>query len=122
MASKMRHAACFLAVVIYSISLPEKANSWTTEGRWSTAQLNCEGTHVKFGVDMNSKIGGGDASPVRNAYMNVNGKTMAAAWIVGASMDSVSTNNRDYNLVVNSSSGNFLESIGARDKKCVWIK
>jgi hypothetical protein len=71
---------------------------------------------------MNSKIGGGDASPVRNAYMNVNGKTMAAAWIVGASMDSVSTNNRDYNLVVNSSSGNFLESIGARDKKCVWIK
>jgi len=105
-----------------SILLCEKAYAWKTEGRWSTAKFNCSGKLVKIGVDMKSRIGGGDASPVRNAYMAVNGKTMEAAWIVGASMDSVETNNRDYTLVTNSSSGTYLQSIGVKDKQCFPIR
>ena len=71
-----------------------------------------------IGIDMNSRIGGGDASPVRNAYMAVNGKIMASAWIVGGSMDTVETNNRDYTLVTNSGVGTYLRSIGVKDRKC----
>ncbi len=95
--------------------------AWTIEGKWSTAQLDCEGSRVEFGVDMNSRIGGGDASPVREAYMYINGKMLPAAWIVGASMDTIETNNRDYTLVVNSTAGNYLRSIGTKNKKCEWI-
>jgi hypothetical protein len=96
--------------------------AWTIEGKWSTAQLDCEGFPVKFGVDMKSRLGGGDESPVRDAYMYINGKMLPAAWIVGASMDTIETNDRDYTIVVNSSAGNHLNSIGAKKKKCVWIK
>jgi hypothetical protein len=91
--------------------------AWTIEGKRSTAQLDSEGSRVRFGVEMNSQIGGGDASPVRDAYMYINGKMMPAAWIVGASMDTIETNNRAYTLVVNSSAGNYLNSIGINKKE-----
>lgn len=110
-----------LVLMLY-ILIPSTALAWQKEGRWSTARFNCSGAIVKIGVDMNSRIGGGDGSPVRNAYMTVNGKTMASAWIVGASMDSVETNNRDYTLVTNSTRGTYLVSIGAKDKKCSPVR
>jgi len=91
---------------------------WVKEGKWSTATLNCSGTLVKIGIDMNSRIGGGDASPVRNAYMVVNGLKMDSVWIVGASMDSVETNNRAFTLITGSSDGNYLQSLGVPNKRC----
>lgn len=109
-------------IFILYILIPSTALAWQKEGKWSTARFNCSSTLVKIGVDMNSRIGGGDASPVRNAYMTINGKTLGAAWIVGGSMDSVETNNRDYTLVTNSSSGTYLQSIGVKNKKCSPIK
>ena len=110
---------CFSVIIALSIVfLPLSAWGWMREGRWSTAQYYCAGTPIKIGVDMSSRIGGGDASPIRSAYMNINGKTMSAVWIVGASMNSIETNNRDYTLVLNSSRGDILHSIGNKDKKC----
>lgn len=109
-----------MLLILFSL-IPSAAQAWDKEGEWSTARFNCSGTAVKIGVDMTSKIGGGDASPVRNAYMTVNGKTMPSVWIVGGSMDSVETNNRDYTLVTNSSVGSYLISIGSNNKKCTPI-
>jgi len=74
---------------------------------------------VEIGVDMRSRIGGGDATPVRSAYMIVDGKRLQSAWVVGASMNSVSTNNRDYNLVLGSAI--HLESVGRSDQNCVAL-
>lgn len=109
-------------VFILYILIPSTALAWQKEGKWNTARFNCSGTLLKIGVDMNSRIGGGDASPVRNAYMTINGKKIASAWIVGASMDMVETNNRDHTLVLNSSNGTCLQSIGIKNKKCSLTK
>lgn len=109
-------------LLILIISTPSAALAWRIEGKWKTARFNCSGTVVKVGVDINSRIGGGDATPVRSAYMTIDGKTLGAAWIVGGSMDSVETNNRDHALVTNSSSGTYLQSIGVKNKICSPIK
>ena len=117
----MRIIKCiFIGLASSCTLLHSSALAWTVEGKWSTAQFNCTGIPVKIGVDMNSRIGGGDASPVRNAYMNVNGRTMGAAWMVGASMNSIETNNRDYALVMGNST--HLRSIGEKNKNCIPVK
>jgi hypothetical protein len=112
---------CFLAAVIYSISLPEKANSWTTEGRWSTLKFNCLGNIVKIGVDMNSRIGGGDASPIRKAYINSNGNMSQATWHVGASMNSIKETGEGGLKLTLGNNGTFLESEFAPPRKCKQI-
>ena len=93
-------------------------NAWELQGKWSTAIFNCQGTSVEIGVDMNSQIGGGGAAPVRPAYMVIEGKNNASVWIVGASMNTVSTNNRNHELIL----GNrniYLDSIGRKKISCV---
>jgi len=97
--------------------IPPPVNAWELKGKWSTAVFNCQGTSVEIGVDMDSRIGGGDAAPVRTAYMIIEGKTLESAWIVGASMNTVSTNNRDHELTL----GNrniYLDSIGHKKRAC----
>ena len=117
----MRITKClFIGLASSCTLLHSSVLAWTAEGKWSTAQFNCNGIPVKIGVDMNSRIGGGDASPVRNAYMNVNGRTMGAAWMMGASMNSIETNNRDYELVLGK--GTYLRSIGNKNKNCIPAK
>lgn len=110
-----------MLLILFSL-IPSAAQAWDKEGKWSTTRFNCSGSLMKIGVDMTSRTGGGDASPVRNAYMTVNGKTMPSVWIVGGSMDSVETNTRDYTLVTNSSVGSYLMSIGSKEKKCKSIQ
>ena len=104
----------FLMGTLFTTSV----NAWELQGKWSTAVFNCQGTSVQIGVDMNSKIGGGDAAPVRPAYMVIEGKKNPSVWIVGASMNTISTNNRNHELIL----GNrniYLDSIGRKKRTCV---
>lgn len=118
MSSRKKYAVCFLAMMIWSISLPQKANGWTTEGRWSTLKFNCLGNIVKIGVDMKSRIGGGEASPIRRAYLNINGNTSEATWHVGASMNSVKETGEGSLMLRLGNNGTFLESEFAPPRKC----
>jgi hypothetical protein len=68
---------------------------------------------------MKSRIGGGDAAPIRSAYIIVDGNKLHAAWIIGSSMNTVSSNNREYELVLGGSS--YLESLGRIDRACALL-
>ena len=98
--------------------IPTTVNAWQIKGKWSTAVFNCQGTSVKIGVDMNSRVGGGDASPVRTAYMTIGGSKLDSVWIVGASMNTLSTNNRNHELVLGNTNV-YLNSIGYKKRVCV---
>ena len=100
---------------------PDEANAWVIKGKWSTAKFNCQGTEVEVGVDMKSRIGGGDAAPVRTAYLAIGGQKYESVWIVGASMNTVSTNNRDYDLVLGNRSL-YLKAIGRKNRSCVNLQ
>ena len=105
-------------VVISPMFCPLAARAWTVEGKWSTASFNCQGTDIQIGVDMNSKIGGGDAAPVRVAYMLMEGERLDSVWIVGASMNTLSTNNRNHEMVLGNNAI-YLNSIGQSRKDCI---
>ena len=115
-----RKIAYLLFPLLINIVIPNSASAWVVKGKWSTAIFNCQGIRVEIGVDMSSKIGGGDAAPVRPAYMVIRGKKLDSAWIVGASMNSVSTNNRDHSLILGNKSI-YLESIGSKSMSCINI-
>ncbi len=110
----MRRSMLLSAFIL--ASFPQEASAWIINGKWSTAYFNCQGTQVEIGVDMKSRVGGGDAAPVRSAYLLVGGQKFDSVWIVGASMNSVSANNRDYTLLLGNSI--YLESIGEDNKEC----
>jgi hypothetical protein len=109
----------FVISILIASFFPQGANAWVVKGKWSTAKFNCQGTLVEIGVDMKSRIGGGNAAPVRSAYMIVDDKKLDAAWMVGASMNTVSTNNREHELVLGSSI--YLESLGRNNRTCVAL-
>lgn len=107
-----------LAMTICSIFLPEKAHAWLIEGRWSTAKFDCLGNLVKIGVDMNSRIGGGDAAPVRKAYIYINGNMSQATWNVGASVNTIVEKGEGSLKLSLANSGTFLETDFAPRLKC----
>ena len=92
--------------------------AWELKGKWSTAGFDCQGAFVEISVDMNSRIGGGDASPVRPAYMVIEGKNLDSVWIVGASMNTVITNNRNHELILGNSNM-YLDSHNQKRRTCV---
>ena len=105
------------AILLTLACFAQGANAWVVKGKWNTAKFYCQDAQVEIGVDMKSRIGGGDASPIRSAYMVVGGKKYDSVWIVGSSMNTVSANNRDYALILGKSI--YLESIGRKDRSCV---
>lgn len=115
-----RKVTYLLLPLLINTFTPNSASAWIVKGKWSTAKFDCQGTKVEIGVDMSSKIGGGDAAPVRSAYMVIRGKKLDSAWMVGASMNSISTNNRDHYLVLGNKSI-YLESIGSKRINCINI-
>ena len=109
----------FVISILIASFFTQGANAWIVKGKWSTAKFNCQGALVEIGVDMKSRIGGGEAAPIRSAYMIVDGKKLDAAWIVGSSMNTVSTNNREHELVLGST--NYLESLGRKNRACAEL-
>ena len=117
-AMKILSSIASALVVIPPMLCPLAVRAWTIEGKWSTASFNCQDTDVQIGVDMNSKIGGGDAAPVRVAYMLIEGERLDSVWIVGASMNTLSSNNRNHEMIFG---GNdvYLKSIGQSRRDCI---
>ena len=107
------------AILLILACFTQGANAWVVKGKWNTAKFSCQDAQVEIGVDMKSRIGGGDAAPVRSAYLVVDGQKLDSAWIVGSSMNSVSTNNRDYELILGKSI--YLNSIGRKSRNCVAL-
>ena len=112
-----RAIAFLVFPLLINVLTPNVSNAWTVKGKWSTANFNCRGTNVEIGVDMKSRIGGGDAAPVRPAYMVIGQKKLDSVWIVGASMNSVSTNNRNFELVLGNK-GVFLDTPNRKNISC----
>lgn len=108
------------AILLILACFTQAANAWVVKGKWNTAQFHCQDAQVEIGVDMKSRIGGGDASPIRSAYMIVGGQKYDSVWIVGSSMNTVSTNNRDFSLILGNG-GLYLESIGRKNRNCVAL-
>ena len=98
--------------------LPLAVNAWELKGKWSTAVFNCQGSSVAISVEMNSRIGGSDAAPVRPAYLIIDGNRFDSVWIVGATMNTVSSNNRSHELVLGNS-GIYLDLNGYPRRVCV---
>ena len=116
---------CIFLLIISSFVLTTmsaaKAKAWTMKGRWSTLQFNCQGDQIEISVDMNSRIGGGDAAPVRLAFMELNNQKLDAVWIVGASMDTISTNNRDHELSLGKHITIYSIGQGGKGKRCIML-
>ena len=70
---------------------------------------------------MNSRIGGGDAAPVRLAFMELNNQKLDAVWIVGASHNTINTNNRDHKLSLGKHITLYSSDQGSKGKRCIEL-